>query len=335
MEDHQYKLFKRLTFFAMFLAWCVVVLGAYVRLTDAGLGCPDWPGCYGSMTVPESQEAINEAQLSFPDKPVDIGRAWREMAHRYLAGTLGLVVLVMFMLSIKLRKNVKSSLGLVTTLLVLVGLQAALGMLTVTMLLKPVIVTTHLLGGMSTLALLTWIMHRHWGYASNTIISYPKSPTRLRVGLLLLFVQILLGGWTSTNYAALACTDFPMCHGLWVPDMDFSQGFNIFRALGETNDGAPIGLAALNAIQWMHRVGALVVLVYMTWVGHFLMQYWQLKRFGIVLMLLLLLQIGLGISNLVLHLPIVLAVSHNAVAALMLMVMVVINSKVTEKNKML
>jgi len=331
MIEPGYILFKRVTLMAMLLAWCVVVLGAYVRLTDAGLGCPDWPGCYGSMTVPESDAAIKQAQAAYPDKPIDVGRAWREMLHRYLAGTLGLLVLGMFILSWRLRKVTNTSTGLVTTLLILVGLQAALGMLTVTMLLKPVIVTTHLLGGMSTLGLLTWITHRHWGYASGTIIGYPKTPFLLRIGFILLVGQILLGGWTSTNYAALACVDFPTCHGVWWPEMDIVQGFNVFRELGLTSDGQPISLAAITAIQWIHRLGALVIFMFMLWVVKFLTQYPQTKRLALVLLVLLCLQIALGIGNLVLHLPIVLAVSHNAVAALMLMVLVIINSKVTTK----
>lgn len=335
MVNHQYILFKRISLFAMLLAWCVVVLGAYVRLTDAGLGCPDWPGCYGSMTVPESEQAIESAQQAYPDKPVDVGRAWREMAHRYLAGTLGLLILAMFLISFKLKKNTNVSFGLVTLLLVIVGLQALLGMLTVTMLLRPAIVTTHLLGGMSTLGLITWIAHRHWGYASASIIAYPQTPFKLRVGLLILIAQIVLGGWTSTNYAALACTDFPTCHGTMWPAMDYAEGFNVFRLLGLSSDGTPITLEALTAIQWTHRIGALVTFIYLIWIGKCLMQYWQIKRFAIVLLVLLVLQVVLGVGNLVMQLPILLAVSHNAVAALMLMVLVIINSKVTEKNNII
>ncbi len=331
MVHHQYILFKRISLFAMLLAWCVVVLGAYVRLTDAGLGCPDWPGCYGTMTVPESEQAINTAQQAYPDKPVDVGRAWREMLHRYLAGTLGLLILAMFVLSFKLKKHIHASFGLVTTLIVLVGLQATLGMLTVTMLLRPAIVTTHLLGGMCTLGLITWITHRHWGYASGSIIAYPQTPFKLRFGLLILLVQIVLGGWTSTNYAALACTDFPTCHGSMWPAMDYVEGFNVFRLLGLSSDGTPITLEALTAIQWTHRIGALVTFVYLAWIGKCLMQYWQVERFAMLLLILLVLQVVLGIGNLVMQLPIVLAVSHNAVAALMLVVLVIINSKVTEK----
>ncbi len=335
MVHHQYILFKRISLFAMLLAWCVVVLGAYVRLTDAGLGCPDWPGCYGSMTVPESEQAINAAQQAYPDKPVDVGRAWREMLHRYLAGTLGLLILAMFVISFKLKRHIEMSFGLITMLIVIVGLQALLGMLTVTMLLRPAIVTTHLLGGMCTLGLITWITHRHWGYASGSIISYPQTPFKLRVGLLVLIVQIVLGGWTSTNYAALACTDFPTCHGMMWPEMDYAEGFNAFRLLGLSSDGSPITLEALTAIQWTHRLGALVTFVYLVWIAKCLMGYWQIQRIGILLLGLLVLQVVLGVGNLVMQLPIVLAVSHNAVAALMLMVLVVINSKVTEKNKII
>jgi heme a synthase len=156
-------LFKKLSLIAVVTALCVVVLGAYVRLSDAGLGCPDWPGCYGTLTVPQSESAIASAQMVYPDKPVESGKAWKEMIHRYLAGTLGLMVLALFTLAWKTKDNIQVSPWLTTGLLGLIVFQAMLGMWTVTMLLKPVIVSAHLLGGMSTLAILTWIAHRHWG----------------------------------------------------------------------------------------------------------------------------------------------------------------------------
>jgi len=323
--------FKRLIATAMLVALCVVVLGAYVRLTDAGLGCPDWPGCYGTMTVPESQQAIEKAQIIYPNKQVEVGKAWREMAHRYLAGTLGLLILLIFIFSLKLKREQNSSLSLTTVLLLLVIFQAMLGMWTVTMLLKPAIVTAHLIGGMSTFALLTWLTHRYWGHSSSTIIPYPNTTLPIRIGLIILVMQVFLGGWTSTNYAALACTDFPTCHGSWWPNMHFSNAFTFFRELGQNASGGAITLEALTAIQWTHRLGAIVTFCYLVWLASKMLQYWQLTRLTILMLILLSVQIALGIANLILHLPLVLAVAHNLVAALLVCVMVILNSKVTNK----
>lgn len=325
-------LFKRIGMLGTIVALCVVVLGAYVRLTDAGLGCPDWPGCYGTLTVPESEAAIQKAQAIYPDSIVETGKAWREMLHRYLAGVLGLIVLALFILACKNVKSgaqpIKVSVWLTTFLLVTILFQAALGMWTVTMLLKPAIVSAHLLGGMTTLGLLTWIAHRHWGTASTSIVSQPLR-WAIRFGLVVLFVQIFLGGWTSTNYAALACTDFPTCHGVWVPEMDFKEAFHLVRELGQSADGSHLTLASLTAIQWTHRVGAIITLIFMVFLVLSSLRYPYLRGLSIVLMTVLIAQISLGIANLMLHLPLALAVGHNLGAALLVMVVVVLNSKIT------
>ena len=328
-NSNAFRYFKGLVLAATLLALCVVSLGAYVRLTDAGLGCPDWPGCYGTLTVPQSEAAILQAQTTYPDSAVVVGKAWREMAHRYLAGTLGLFVLSIFVLGWKARNEIKSSPYTSSFLLLLIGFQAMLGMWTVTMLLKPAIVSGHLLGGMSTLALLSWLAHRHWGYYSDSIVTCQRLRLAIRLALVLLFMQIFLGGWTSTNYAALACTDFPTCHGAWVPDMDFSDAFHMVRELGLSKDGSALSLASLTAIQWTHRVGALVSFIYLGALGLTTLKYWQLKRWSILLLVALITQIALGISNLVLHLPLVLAVAHNFTAALLVIIVVVLNSKIS------
>jgi cytochrome c oxidase assembly protein subunit 15 len=228
-----------------------------------------------------------------------------------------------------LRKQQSTSPELTTTLLLLIIFQALLGMWTVTMLLKPAIVTAHLIGGMSTLALLTWLASRH-ACEHKPITPYPNAKWPIRLGLVILLMQILLGGWTSTNYAALACTDFPTCHGAWWPDMDFANAFTIIRDLGVNAVCEAITLDALTAIQWAHRLGALVTVIYMTMLAVQLFKYKPVIKLTIILMSLVVLQVTLGIANLLLHLPLVLAVSHNLVAALLLMVLVVINSKVTE-----
>ena len=327
--SNAFRYFKGLVLAATLLALCVVSLGAYVRLTDAGLGCPDWPGCYGTLTVPQSEAAILQAQTTYPDSAVEVGKAWREMAHRYLAGTLGLLVLAIFVLGWKARNEIKSSPYTSSFLLLLIGFQAMLGMWTVTMLLKPAIVSGHLLGGMSTLAVLSWLAHRHWGYYSDSIVTCQRLRLAIRFALVLLFMQIFLGGWTSTNYAALACTDFPTCHGAWLPDMDFSDAFHMVRELGLSKDGSALSLASLTAIQWTHRVGALVSFIYLGALGLTTLKYWQLQRWSFLLLVALITQIALGISNLVLHLPLVLAVAHNFTAALLVIIVVVLNSKIS------
>ena len=323
------KLFNKLVLVATLLALCVVVLGAYVRLSDAGLGCPDWPGCYGTLTVPQSESAIAHAQVAYPDVPVEHAKAWKEMIHRYLAGTLGLLVLAIFLLGWRARKQIKIAAWLPTFLLMLIMFQAALGMWTVTLLLKPVIVSAHLIGGMSTLAILTWITHRHWGVVSVSYVESNQIGFWIRGALVILFMQIFLGGWTSTNYAALACTDFPTCHGVWIPQMDFSNAFNWFRELGVGNDGKPLPLAAYTAIQWTHRIGALITFVYLGLLGLRLLKVPQLKKVAHIMLGLLAIQIILGIANLLLHLPLALAVGHNMGAALLLITIVILNSKIT------
>jgi cytochrome c oxidase assembly protein subunit 15 len=331
MLSERFKLYKKLALIAACLAFCVVALGAYVRLTDAGLGCPDWPGCYGTMTVPQSEAAIAKAQQFYPDNKIEVGKAWREMAHRYLAGTLGLLVLALTTLSWAIKREIRNSVWLTTTLLIVIMFQAALGMWTVTMLLKPAIVTAHLIGGMTTLAMLVWIAHRHWGYASENIIRSDSMKFAVRLGLLILALQIFLGGWTSTNYAALACTDFPTCHGAIWPKMDFNEAFTFVRHLGKSTNGGAITLEALTAIQWTHRLGALVTFIYLTCLSLKLMRYWQLKKIAGFLMLALVTQVILGVLNLRLHLPLVLAVAHNMVAASLVVIMIILNSKITKK----
>jgi cytochrome c oxidase assembly protein subunit 15 len=325
--------FRRLALLGAVLALCVVVLGAYVRLSDAGLGCPDWPGCYGQLTVPHSAAALEHAQSAFPDKPVLAHKAFKEMLHRYLAGTLGLLILGLFVLGWRARHALRVSPWLPTILLGLVVFQAMLGMWTVTLLLKPVVVTAHLLGGMTTLALLVWIAHRHWGVASRRFL--PSATTRfwVRGALVIILLQIFLGGWTSSNYAALACLDFPTCNGAWLPEMDFANGYHFIRELGQGADGNPLQLSALTAIQWTHRIGALVVLLYLSWLVWSVMKREQLKAVGTVMLIVLLAQLGLGMANLLLQLPLVLAVAHNLGAALLLITVVILNSKITELAK--
>ena len=332
-NSKSFKWFRALVLIGTMLSLGVVALGAYVRLTDAGLGCPDWPGCYGTLTVPQSEAAIASAQSAYPSNMIVVGKAWREMIHRYFAGTLGLIVLAIFILGWRAKREIKCSPWTPSFLLILIAFQAMLGMWTVTMLLKPAIVSSHLLGGMSTLAILTWIAHRHWGHSSATIVTSTRLRVTMRIGLLILFMQIFLGGWTSTNYAALACTDFPTCHGVFLPEMDFKDAFHMVRELGKGANGGGLTLASITAIQWTHRLGALITFIYLSLLALNTFKYWQMKRLGVILLIVLCAQISLGIANLLLHLPLVLAVAHNFTAGLLVIILVTMNSKITGYKK--
>ena len=324
------RFFSKLSIIAACLALFVVVLGAYVRLSDAGLGCPDWPGCYGTLTVPQSETALQQAQMAYPDSPVEHPKAWKEMIHRYFAGALGFLVAAIFVLGWHARKDIKVSPWLTTFLALLIVAQAAFGMWTVTLKLMPLVVTTHLMGGMSTLALLVWVAHRQRGLSSARYLQAEWLRPWVRGALLVIFAQIFLGGWTSTNYAWSACTDFPTCHGAWFPDMDFANAFHWVRELGLDATGKTLQLAAYTAIQWTHRVGALVIFVYLAWLGLRLLKEPQLKKLAHMMLGLLVVQIALGVATLLLHLPLVLAVGHNLGAALLLTTIVVLNSRITE-----
>jgi heme a synthase len=324
------QLFNRLILTATILAFCVVVLGAYVRLSDAGLGCPDWPGCYGNLTVPQTGAALQHAEQAFPGKPLETHKAWKEMVHRYFAGTLGLMIVAIFIAAWHYRREWNISAKLPTGLLLLILFQAMLGMWTVTLLLKPVIVSAHLLGGMTTLALLTLLSHQRLGrplsrYGANHDDLRPWA----RLGLVVIAVQIFLGGWTSSNYAALACSGFPQCNGAWLPAMDFAHAFHLTRELGMATDGTRLSLPALTAIHWSHRLGALLTFLYLGVLALQCIRRRGLEQWGWQLAGLLLLQVSIGIGNVLLGLPLPLAVAHNAGAALLLISLVLLNSKLT------
>ena len=280
--------------------------------------------------MPESIDQIEKAQAVYPDSPVEVEKAWIEMIHRYIAGILGVMILVIAFMSIKLRDQINYSLKWPFFLLGLVIFQAALGMWTVTLLLKPAVVSSHLLGGMTVLGILTFLMHRNYGTHRENFVSNRFERKIIRFSLVLLFIQIALGGWTSTNYAALACTDYPTCHGSLIPEMDFSNAFTIFRELGVTSLGEPLSLEALHAIQWVHRVGAIVLLGYLLFVAYILKVNQGFNMWRNVLILVISLQFIIGIANLLLHLPIVLATLHNLGAAILVVILVGINSRITK-----
>jgi len=323
------KLYRNFILAALILAFGVVSLGAYVRLSDAGLGCPDWPGCYGKLTPLHAADAIDAELAVRPDGPVSHAKAWKEMLHRYLAGTLGLLVLAIAVLAWRERREASGGPGLPMVLLALIVFQALLGMWTVTRLLKPLIVSAHLLGGLATLSLLMWLWLRE---RAQNVHAYHARVDHLRssaaIGLALLVTQIALGGWVSTNYAALACTDFPLCQGVWAPPMDFAHGFTLHRELGETASGDLLPMTALTAIHWVHRVMALVVFLFLGGLVLRLLRAPGYASLGLVVGGLLLLQVSLGISNVLFSLPLAVAVAHNAGAALLLASLVTLNYRV-------
>ncbi|MGB1110570.1 MAG: COX15/CtaA family protein [Gammaproteobacteria bacterium] len=310
---------------AVVLALIVVVLGAWVRLSDAGLGCPDWPGCYGHLTVPASEADLNRANQAFPERPVETHKAWKEMIHRYVAGALGLMILWMAFASWRGRESLSHQTGLTTFLLALVIFQAALGMWTVTLLVKPAIVTAHLIGGMATLSLLWLVVLRQGRLGYDT----PIQPLRpwAALGMVILIGQIILGGWTSTNYAALSCTDFPTCGGQWFPEADFSEGFVLWRGLGVDYEFGVLEHPARVAIHLSHRIGALITFVYLLGLALVALRSRriEIRQSASAIILLLLIQVALGIGNVLLSLPLPVAVAHNGGAALLLLAVLTLN----------
>ena len=366
MSPRVVKALRVLTLLAALFAFGLVMFGAFVRLSNAGLSCPDWPTCYGKATWPEHAHDIAAANLAYPDRPFETDKAWREQVHRVLAGTLGMLVLVIALIAswrkasaryaviaaaifavagvvfyqrhdfalssllsaLAMALPITAALALKRTgawkvsvlVLAVIIFQAMLGMWTVTLLLKPVVVMGHLLGGITTFALLAYAALRFAGVGAFD--NHLAGLRRLVViGIVLLFCQIALGGWTSANYAALACGygagAFPQCGGQWMPATDFHQGFVLWRGVGVNYEGGVLDMAARTAIQMTHRFGALVVFCYLTWLS-FKLARRGLRLFAIAIVLALVCQVLLGISNVVFGLPLPVATAHNGMAALLL-----------------
>lgn len=319
------KTYRTLLLATISMTFALIVLGAYVRLSDAGLGCPDWPGCYGHVTVIHASEHITAAQEANPEGPVTFAKAWKEMIHRYFAGIVGLFILAIAALAWRHRREAGASPVLATVLVGVLFLQAMFGKWTVTMLLKPAIVTGHLIGGLTVLTLLVWLYARTRGPTMPTVS--PATRALAVVAFVVLAMQISLGGWVSTNYAALACTDLPTCHGEWVPQMDIRNGFHIVRELGQSADGETLTMDALTAIHWMHRVGAIVAALVIGALG-FALRAAGHRPLGTALLGVLALQIMLGLANVWFSLPLPLAAAHNGGAAALVILMVLINYRV-------
>ncbi|MDB5796514.1 MAG: cytochrome oxidase subunit [Paucimonas sp.] len=321
--------YRKLAWVTVFLTFDLVMFGAFTRLTDSGLGCPDWPGCYGEANPLQAHAQISAAEAAMPTGPVTVAKAWIEMIHRYMAMAVG--VLIIALLAVAWRKwrqsgrsDARFAPGFPLLLLGFVCLQGAFGAWTVTLKLQPVVVTMHLLLGISLLALLTWLASRQ-EVAAVPVISAPGLCLPAALSLLVLFMQIGLGGWVSTNYATLACADFPLCHGQLLPDMDFSNGFHLWRELGMTATGEYLPVNALTAIHWVHRSFAVVVLAVVGYTAHRALREPGLQRVARGLLIVLGVQLLTGASTVFLSWPLALAVLHNGGAALMAILLVVLN----------
>jgi cytochrome c oxidase assembly protein subunit 15 len=304
---------------AAIVAFCVIVLGAWVRLSHAGLGCPDWPGCYGQLTWPNAAQEIETANQAYPERPFESSKAWREMVHRYLAGMLMILVLVISWKCWRGPRFNHQFRALATTLLILIIFQALLGMWTVTLKLKPIIVMAHLLGGLTSFSLILWLMFSsHRQYSDKPSITVRRMRGPIILAIVVLAMQIALGGWTSANYAALACPDVPMCTGQWWPETNFREGFVLWREIGVNYEGGVLDQPSRVAIHLTHRIGAIVTLVVLLTLAFRIIRIPRLKTGGQLLMSLVLAQFTLGVLNVVLYLPLPNAVAHNAGAALLL-----------------
>ena len=317
---------RKLALLAAPLALLVIVLGAFVRLSDAGLGCPDWPGCYGWIDVPQDAGEIARANAAYPERPVDVTKAWIEMIHRYAAAALGLVILAIGAVAFRRRRETDAMLAPALSLVALVVFQGLLGMWTVTWQLKPVVVMAHLLGGFGTLALLWWLILRQSPSAANWAQGADGRLRRwVHLGLAIVVVQVALGGWTSANYAALACPDFPACQRQWWPEMDFAEAFVMWRGLGVNYEYGVLDNAARTAIHMTHRLGALLVLAYIGWLSvrsACFAAARKVRSAGAAVGALMLVQVGLGIANVWFYLPMSSALAHNACAALLVLALV-------------
>ena len=323
--------YRKLVWITLFFTFDLIIFGAFTRLTDSGLGCPDWPGCYGQANPLQAHANISAAETAMPTGPVTVIKAWIEMIHRYLAMGIGVLIVALMAISWRRwlqsdRAEVKFSPVLPTLLFAFVCLQGAFGAWTVTMKLQPIIVTTHLLLGMTLLALLTWFGARQSDYPPAS-----QSASALRIpatlAIVLLAIQIALGGWVSTNYAALACADFPLCNGTLWPQMDFANGFTLWRNLGMTANGEYLPFQALTAIHWTHRAFAFVVAVLVARVAISALRIDDLHKIALWLLIMIALQFAIGIATIFLQLPLPLAVLHNGGAATLVFLLVMLNYK--------
>ncbi|HEX8613018.1 MAG TPA: COX15/CtaA family protein [Telluria sp.] len=334
--------YRKLVWITVFLTFDLIVFGAFTRLTDSGLGCPDWPGCYGAANPFLAHAEIIKAEALMPSGPVTVVKAWIEMIHRYLA--MGIGVLIVALMGTAWRqwrktRRAEYAPALPTMLFVFVLVQGAFGAWTVTLKLQPVIVTIHLLLGMGLLSMLAWLgarqnraaalAHGRFTAPDATLGVAPTVLARLALlAAVVLAIQIALGGWVSTNYATLACTDFPLCNGKIVPEMDFEHGFHLWRELGKTAAGHYLPFSALTAIHWVHRNFAFVVLAVLGLAAWRARAYPGVARHARGIGIVLALQAATGIATVYLNFPLTIAVLHNAGAALLVLMVTMLNYKI-------
>jgi cytochrome c oxidase assembly protein subunit 15 len=326
--------FRRAALAATLLCAIVVVVGAWVRLTNAGLGCPDWPGCYGHIHPSAAAERVAEINAANPDRPFDYQKATNEMVHRYIVGALGLLVLGLAAFSVVNRRDPSQPRVLPWVIVALLVVQAMLGMWTVTLLLKPLIVTLHLLGGLATLALLWWLALPP---ARRELKAAERPVRRLAIsGIVVLLAQVALGGWTSTNYAAAACPDFPACQGSLWPPMDFRNAFTLWRGLGIDYEGGVLDAPARVAIHYTHRLGAYLTAIVLTLVvvGALRRGQSQAARIAAVAVgLALVTQLAIGMNLIWKGWPLWLGTAHNAGAALLVLATVALLRSLSPRSE--
>ncbi|PLC48924.1 heme A synthase [Pollutimonas subterranea] len=314
MQERIIKRYRKLVFLTWFLTLDLIMFGAFVRLTDSGLGCPDWPGCYGKITPIGASGHIEQALQAMPHGAVSFSKAWIEMIHRYVGSILGMMIIGIVYMAWRYRAQLGHTPRLAIVTLIAVCIQGAFGAWTVTHQLMPVVVTSHLLGGMILLALMTWLAAREKLHQPLTVQALRWRPWMV-LGVMLLFIQIALGGWVSTNYAALACMDFPKCHGVWVPPMDFEGGYSLIRGLGLLPSGEFISQSALTAIHWVHRNFAFVVFAYLGILAVRMLADPGLRGPAKLVLALLLAQLLTGLTTIFFQWPLLIAVLHNGGAA--------------------
>lgn len=334
--------FRKLAWITVFLTFDLIVFGAFTRLTDSGLGCPDWPGCYGHSNPIQAHAHIAAAEALLPDGPVTVAKAWIEMIHRYLASAVGVLIISLLVISWRRWRTARRTVlpaaataSAVTAMrprspmlaaltLFVVCLQGAFGAWTVTLKLQPIIVTIHLLLAMLLLSMLAWMAAREGPQVS---VAAPAAALRLPAAILLamLIGQIALGGWVSSNYAAMACTEFPLCQGVLVPNMDFEHSFTLWRELGMTAGGDYLPFEALVAIHWVHRMFAFLVACVAVWVAVRALRLPGMEKPGRLLLAALALQFCSGIASVFLQWPLALAVLHSAGGALLVLILLMLN----------
>jgi|SRR5665213_1757512 len=327
---------RRLAWITVFFTFDLIIFGGFTRLTDSGLGCPDWPGCFAKANPLAAATDIHAAQALFPAGPVTMTKAWIEMIHRFLAMGVGCLILVLTIGSWRQRARPGRSPWIASLALILVCVQGAFGAWTVTRRLEPVIVTTHLLLALGLLSLLTWhAMRFERGDPAPPGLGRRVPGLRFLAGLagLLLAVQVALGGWVSTNYAVLACTDFPLCQGHWIPEMDFRHGFELWRQLGRTAAGTYLPLAALTAIHWVHRTFAFVVFLVLAVLVARTLREPALKSHIRWVTLVAIAQLLTGLANVLFGWPLAAAVLHNAGAAALVLLLVMVNYRIAQPTR--